>query len=320
MFSGQGLVLTYSWFTRHLVYQWTPLVFLFFYLAFNEKKSMKKRILYSILAGAVIALQFMSGGLNYAMFMVFPLMVVPIVYLIGGNFKWRLVKAIILLVIFGVFFFGIFAIKALPMLEFSEVSSKQSDYSLEEMIGNKIEVKGIVDFFNIFINKHLLKYTVATNIGLLAFILVLFSLFKLKKRTVMTFWIIAVLIFLVSIGYKPLLYMFWKFIPGLSKLHHVARAFYLLQFAAAVLAGIGATILFSKLKKIIKNAKIVNLIYILLVLGLVVELGFIENVVAEQNTPSTWDKYDFNEQLKENNLINYIAEDDGIFRINQRSL
>lgn len=317
MFCGESMILTYSWFSRHATYQWTPLVFIFFYLAFNAKKGIKYVILDSILAGLFLAIMFMGGGLNYAMFMIFPLLTIPLVYLIGKNFKKRLIKTIIIGFVFSVFFLGMFAVKSFPMLEFGSVTTKESGFSLGDMIGQHLKIESIPTFFSIFVNKYLQKFQVGTNIGIIALILALFSLFKIKKRIVLNLWFIFILIFFVSIGFKPLLYIFWKYAPGLSKLHHVARAFYLLQFAVAVLAGIGATVFFSKIKKFVKNVNIKKLIYILIAVGIIVELGFIANVIERKNTsPSSWGRYDFNEQIEENNLMNHLSKEEGIFRIN----
>ncbi len=308
MFSIAQIHVFTSYLFRSGVVALAPLVYLCFWKALHDKKWIK----WSIIAGMVFVLQFHSNGLNWFMFMSLVVMSIFFTYLIGRNIKKRILKMVFVGAIVGVVFLGLAAVRIFSLTEYGEVSSKQGDFSFEDSVGNKIDIKNLKDFVKYFLivpdGRGFHQYS--TEIGIGGFILVLFSFFKWRKKHVLGLIILAVLALLVGTG-SPVFYLMWKFIPGFSKLHHVERVGYVFVLAAAPLAGIGLSVLLSKLKKYGKKIK--TGVY-LLVLGLV----FVDSFVFTLTLADMSDDYKFNfkNMVEDNHLMQYISKDDDIFRIN----
>ena len=322
MFSGQGLILTLSWFTRQTTIIFTPLVFLFAYLALYDDKGMKQAIADALLAALFLTFQFHTGGIDYALFMILMFLGLGLVYLIGKQPQKRVLRLGIVGAVIGVAFLGLFAMKLLPLTEFGEVSSKSQGFDFDSWRGQHIEIENPGDFFQMFVTPYLTRFDVGTTIGLIGLLLLLLTLPRIRRRPVLTFWVILVIAILFTVGFKPFLYPFYKFVPGMDKLHHVARAAYILQFAAAALAGFGASYLFEKLKEKNVRKTVVLGLYWLVALLIVIELGFIESRILKPGKvmePNDWSRYDFREELDANQMMQYLGQQEGIFRVNHFS-
>jgi len=290
-----------------------PAVFLCLWKALNDKKWIK----WSIIAGMVSALQFHSNGLNWFMFMIVVFITVFGVYLIGKNFKNRLIKAFLVGLILGTVFLGLAAVRIFPLLEYQNVSSKQGDFNYEESKGMYTKIESFKDFFQAFlVVKEPLKrwwWKGHTEIGFSGLILSLVAFMRWRKKYVLTVIVLALLSVSVAVG-SPIFYLFWKFIPGFSKLHHIERISYIFVMAIAILVGIGLAALLSKLKKKYNfNKRKLNYVYAIFLIFVL-----IDTFVLTSYLPSIRDdnRYNFKKMLKNNYLLQNISEEEGIFRIN----
>ena len=311
VFMANGAFITWSnaWPSRSQAIIWVPLVFLYLHKAFFGKEWIK----YAILTGLVLGVSFHSGGL---VGFVFSLLLLPAFYLfyaIGKNPKKRLVKLSLIFLIVGAIIGGLAAVKILPMVEFSKVSSKEGGFAYEQFIGQHIQISSLGDLSKIIkvaVGEQLNAEGIApAKIGWIALALVLLSFFRWRKRTVLFFILFMVFIILIATG-SYLNYPLWKLIPGFSKLHHVQRSLFLLTFAWAVLAGFGVGVVREGLLKAKFKQKTVTLI-VGLVLGLImVEIGLPKLAFVDENKI-----IDFQKQTKDNQLMQYLSSQEGIFRI-----
>jgi hypothetical protein len=329
MFSDWLIIMTITGhLERSIVYAWTPLGFLFILLAFKRKNWIK----YSILSAIVFAIQFHgSGHLTFMFLLPFYLLFFTF-KIFGKNFKKKLIKSILIAIVIGLFFGGLIAIRIMPLMEFSEESSKQFGYpSYEQSVGTKIEIKKITDLFT-FPTK--LRAEAGMGISIAAILLTLLSLLGWKNKKISFLWLSIILIFLIATG-SGVYYIFWKYIPGFDKIHHVARSSYLLIFTFSILAGFGSQILLSKLKKI----KIKNIIYTLILILIIgqsvvferanyakLEIALGNESIFKEIRPAThfqdpnmevirWGPESFEAHFNRNQLMKYVSKDKDIFRI-----
>ena len=306
IYMNNGLVRTwsYSWFSRADAIAILPLIFLFLSKAANSDETIK----YSIIAGLLLVLPVLGGGL--VPFLWFPILFICFfgVYLINRDFKKRIVKTILISIIILVVFLGISCIKLFPLLEFSKVSSKEQGFAYNDFIGQHYDITDI---------KSILLLPVAASpfgfnpvyVGIIGFLLALLSIFYIKKRIVLLFWILAILVFLISTG-SFIDFLIWKYVPIINKSHHVHRSMFLWVFSVAILAGYGMTFVLDYLKKSFKfKNKTLNIIFIIIVVLMLVELIY-RDVPYEKRVPM-----DFKEQIEENHLLQYVSKEEGIFRI-----
>ncbi|MFH1316994.1 MAG: 6-pyruvoyl-tetrahydropterin synthase-related protein [Candidatus Woesearchaeota archaeon] len=325
---------------RGITYAFLPLLFLFCYKSLSEKKS-RDWIKYSILAGIVLAVQFLGSGHDLLLMQVIALAPLFLVFLFSMKFFNRLKKSIVISIIILIFFFGFASIKLLPMLEFTDISSKNRDFSYEESVGHKIEIDNVLDIFKLplYANQN-----EAARVGLIAYLLILLSLFSIRNKKVMTFWLILIFTILIASG-SGFYLIFWKYVPGFDKLHHVARSMFIAGFAFAALAGIGSSILFTKLSKRFNwSDKRLNHLFIAIVIILSltllvfepinyarIEKKFGSNFLLNLIRPlgynydnevdiivGDWRLDNFQNHIDSNQMMNYLSqkqEKEGLFRI-----
>jgi len=313
-----------------IVYAFLPFSFLFILKAIKEKEWVKN----SIFASIFLAIQFHGSGLLIFVFLIIPFSLLFIFHAFGKNFKKRVLKLIFIGSIVLILTLGLSAIKFMPLMEFEEESSKQQQFNYEEGLGHTYQLDNFIDFLRIPLKTHVNE---AVRIGLICYALLIISLIRIKNKNALYFWILAVITILIAAGTR-FYYPLWRFVPGFDKIHHVARSMYLFAFAAAALCGIGASTLFKKLngKFNMSNKKIkigFILVFTLMFLELFIFEPFnyqkMESALGEGNflekirpkdfkirTAEHWGIGDFNKNLNENELLQYIVEDKEIFRIN----
>lgn len=283
-----------SWAERYKVLVFIPLTFFLFMRSFKSKSWFK----YAVLAGISLALQFHGDGIDFFLFSLVIFGFYFLYMLIGKNLKKRIIKLALIGLISSFIFLGLVAIKLLPMLEFGKVSSKETGFDFKESVGTVARGKYLFQ----------LHYK---EFGVVAIILALFALFSIRKKYVLFSYLILLVGYLIITG-SPFYHIIWKFVPGFSATHHVARNSFIIVFGLAILAGFGARNIFSKFK--LKHKKI---IYIILIVLLVADISFsLYNYRTKSaGKYATYFGPTYEEMIAQNELLQYLSKQPGIFRI-----
>jgi len=343
VFSIYAYWLFSGYYFRLPVLTWLPLLFYFTWKAFYSKDWIK----YSIYSGIVLTIIFLSGGLNMAFFTILVFIAMVLTYLIGRHFLKRFSKAAIVSILILVVFLGLFSIKLFPMLEYNEYVATKAGTTFEQGVGAHIKMGSIKDFIYTFVFPHRFPekngriHLSVSKVGITGLVLVLFSLYKIKNRHVLFFFILALLGILVASG-SPFYYLLWRFVPGFNKLHYVIRASFIFIFAFAALQGIGLSVLCDKLKGKLDLKKNGIMVLYLIVVSLVMVDLFVVNAhdrlypyklsdlkdmtkegdfllaVSSYVRPPPFKWEDFQAMLEENQMLQYLKEEKEkeIFRIN----
>jgi len=311
MFNSNFVWNVVPWQHRPNAIIYLPLIFLFFTKALESKEWVK----YSIITALLFSLQFFSDAIDYFLISSIIFICFAVFYVLFNFSSKKIIKTGLVGLIILLIFLAITSIRTLPLLEFGEVSSKSRDFSYKESIGNKLELDGLLKL-PLYGKPEPGKSP--GRIGIAAFILVLFALPLIKKKRVLFFFIL-VLIGLLEVTGSPLHYIWWKLIPGFAKIHHVVRAFFIYTFACSFLAGAGAYWLLNYTKrKFDLNNKKLNILYIAICLLIVIELGIVAphsfgfNIIRGTGLS-------YNEHLNNMDILQYIANQPGIFRTHSLS-
>ena len=319
MFSHFALTLTTGDLQRYYVYALAPLVLLFAMKALYSKEWIRN----SIIVGIILSIQLLSGGTDTFISMVVIFVCLYLFYFFNKNIAKRFKKVVFVSCVIGLVFFGLTAVKLLPMLEFSKTSSKGQAFSYEQSVGKTILLGSPKDIFHSLIEARD-EYNVDPDyaeLGLMGFILMLISFTQWRRKTTLFLLFLALISFLFIAG-TPLYYLFWKFVPGIDRTHHAARSAYLFILPAYALAGIGFSILSSKLSSRYQDKKkwlrfLPYAIIVLFILNLWVspftaagDRYFVSNLpklVVPKDT--------IQEHLNSQELWHYLKEDNDIFRV-----
>ncbi|MBS3097651.1 hypothetical protein J4209_02540, partial [Candidatus Woesearchaeota archaeon] len=310
IFLFNGFVVTLmrdGWLTTLNAYAFMPLVLLFTIKLFGEKKWVK----YSIITGIVFALQIRAGpDLKVFTWTFMAFLTYAFFYLARKNFVNRLIKTSLISLIVLSVLFGLIAQRALPTKEFLDMSSREKP-DWEQFSTRKIEAKNL---FNELIEPiyegmpKIQRYGTAKHIGITAFILIIFVLYKKwNNRLVLSLSSAAILSILIATA-SPLAYFLWRYIPPFDYMRYISRALVLFVFCGAVLAGMGAHQLFLTLKKRFDDKKI-NIIYLSLVALILL------NLTLFNINPVPWKLHDPQKAIENNHILQYISKQRGIFRI-----
>ncbi|MBI4439874.1 hypothetical protein HY638_02790 [Candidatus Woesearchaeota archaeon] len=307
MFSGFAITHAITIQSRYSVYAWVPMIFLAAHKALNSEMWIRD----SIIAGVVLAVVGHSSGLDFFLYAVS--VILPIIcamHIFGKDAKGRIVRVILFgLVVFAVFF-GLMAVRVLPLLEWGDVSSKGQGFSYEESIGGHLQFNTFEDFYSLLINppNKWVEHASYASLGPIAIILLLFSIPLWKRKTVLTFVLIAAAGFLIGAG-TYLYYPIWRFVPGISAGHHVDRFLFLYQFGISVLAGFGSAKLFEFAER--KFPKL----SMKMAFSVIVILLFLSSAIFSAISIYGRRTIDIDSSLKNNQLLNYLSEQEGVFRI-----
>lgn len=252
---------------------------LYLILKTYESKKIEDIIIYSMLLAIGFALQFYSGSIFIFMYTFLLFGTFLAFKLIGKNFRARLTKSIIIGFIATIFTLGLIALIVLPNQEFSSKTNRAGDMTFEESAGHTINIFDFSTKKSAFTN--LVKGCTGggrcSSFGVVAFILLLFSIPSIKKKNVFFFWAVLILVILLATG-SPLYYLLWKFIPPFDKMRNIARVSIIGVFAVSALAGFGYINLRLKVEKILKmtfnkKALFVSLLIALLLVDLLLFFG-----------------------------------------------
>jgi len=247
-------------------YSLMPFAFMFFVKALQSKNFAAN----SILSGIFVALQLFAGGTLLIPYEIVLFGVYSLFYLVGKSLSKSALKLFIVGIIIISVSFGISAVKLLPGLEFMSLSNRSSGISYQEYLGYPIEISNIIHV----VVTNLVSNGMSASIGIMGFILLIFSLYNYKKRYVM--FSLALLIFSIFMAMKgPIADLLFK-LPVFSQLRHIERAIFLIAIAAPILAGTGFVVFLEKIKKIIKIEKDAIALSIIVLL-ILTELLFMQN-------------------------------------------
>ena len=216
-------------------YAWVPFIFLFLLRAFREKDWLAN----SILAGIFFSFQLLGGGPQEFMNTILLFGAFLALMSIGRRFPRRLIKTSLIGIAVVIVILGMVAFKILPGKEILGISVRNAGYSYEDAVGDPVQPN---EFF----------YELAQGgpraVGLVVFSLACFSLFDYKKKNTLVFWGLAIFsLFIVSGSF--VYHIIWKYIPLYRSIDDVWKGIFLFSFPASVLAGIGSSVVLSKLEK-----------------------------------------------------------------------
>jgi hypothetical protein len=238
-------------------YALIPFVFLFTYKALH-----KKWLSNSILAALFLSMMIYAGGIVFFLYTGLIIGTYMVWNLIGKDFKKRFLKTILVSIIIITLLFGLSSLKLLPVLEFTEMSSRSSAVNYQEFLGEPI-----TNLWGSLINvSNNLSFSGA--IGIISFILLLFGLLSFRKKIVMFSLLLVILSILLAAGtfVASLLYQ----LPGFGQMRHIERALVMFVFIAPLIAAYG----FINLSKILRDKNIkewitFSIVSILLVIELI---------------------------------------------------
>ncbi|MAG08654.1 hypothetical protein CMO89_04220 [Candidatus Woesearchaeota archaeon] len=290
-------------------YVFMPLVILFMIKTLKSKDWLK----YSIITAILLGLQLRVGpDLKATLWTVFIFGVYILVYLIGKNLQKKIVKAMLVSAVISIIFLGLSLQRVLPGKEFLDMSGKERR-PWEVASGRKIAPK---DFFSSLVQPmegffEARKPGGAYHLGIIAFLLAAFGVYKgLKSRYTLFFTsIIIISLFLVSGSF--LFYLLWRYVPGFSSFRYLTRTLIIYVFGGSALAGIGTHYLLANIKR--KQGKKAE--YILF--GIISALVILNLMVFGYSPYRATKMQDVNQVLSSNHVLQDISKEirDENFRI-----
>jgi len=243
-------------------YSLMPFVFLFTYRALNKKSWLNN----SIIAALFFSMMIYAGGMIFFLYTGLIIGLYIAWNLIGNNFKKRIVKAILVSLVIGILLVGLSALKLLPVLEFTKMSSRASGVNYQEYLGYPINLGNLWN--------HLINLSDSSGfsgaIGITSLILLLFGLLSFRKKIVMFSIFLIVLSVLLASG-TFVTKLFYQ-LPGFGQMRHIERALVMFVFASPIIIAYGFNNLVSILKKYKRNIK-EGLIFSIILTILVIELA-----------------------------------------------
>lgn len=275
-------------------YALIPFIFLFSHLALKTKDW----IFYSTLAGIFFALQILAGSMILFFYTALIVAIYFAFNLASRNFVNVLLKCIFAGIIIAAVALSLSAVKLLPVIEFTEMSSRASNVSFKEFLGNPV---GLKDFFGIALTN--IGYSgISASLGIIGFILIICGLVDYKKRIVV--FSLALLVFSLLFASGTFVADLMYKMPGFDKLRHVERALVIFVFAGSMLASYGYVLLSEKLKKFKVYIKYEKVIFAAIIFLILLEVILLQRVPMPANITEPDD-------IK---LLEYMGNDNSTFR------
>ena len=287
-------------------FQFMGLAFFPYVLMFTIKGLRdKKWLMYALLSGIFIALEFFSGSFEIFTFSWWVVLYVLVFNLLGKRFNQRLIKSIAFGVIFSIVAIGLVSIKLFPAIDLANISQRQQGFDFETSVGSHVNFGNayyyLVDDRKLpnFID-HAVKGTGSLSLGIITSLLVLASLFNFKKKRYL--FVLGMGLFgILMITKSPWNWLLWKFFPFFSKQKHVLKAEFVFLIAASILAAYGLMYLISK----IKNERFAKMAYVgLIVLIVLTSWGLTYDIKMK----------DSREEIDSVEIMKYMSEDGDLFR------
>ena len=280
-------------------YAWLPFILLCLFLALQTAYWLA----FSLGAGSFMALVILGGSVQEGMYVLILVAFVLFFHLFGKGIPKRILKAAIVGVIVFVVFFGLSAMKLLPMLELLDIAkTRAAGFSYGELVGD-----GTIRFATLI--PSLLGF-----FGIIGLILLPFALFNLRKKK--TILIGALMVFsLIILTKNPLIHLLWQHAPFISKMRGIYKVIFLFVFPLAVLMGLGASNLIALAREKLKSSFFQQPLFahgsiLILCAALIITLG-----VFGPEQP----RFDsLGAQLEKNEILQFmqmdIAQDNELFR------
>jgi len=236
---------------------WLPGVILFYRMAVR-----KQNYTYSVIAGIIIAIQFMGSHpqLFYLSMMLFSALCLVDLYR-----AWRINKGfgrlmsqgsyavVAVLIAIG---FSLFQI--IGMLELSSLSTRVNAGGLSFSADISLEPS---ELLSLFIHPTLGGGGILF-IGLLPLFLAQASMFDMKRREIDFFICVAIISLLLSLGkYSPLFYVFHYIVPGFKLFRNPYYGVFFFAFSLTILSAYGAQYLFVELRDALPDRGFIKRLY-----------------------------------------------------------
>lgn len=229
-----------------------PLAFMFLMKSFKEKNWVKNTIITAILVTIQIKVApdmkvTLFTSLLFALYIFFQL--------IGRNIKVRIIKASLISMLLLLVTFGLSAHYLLVQKEYIDISSRAQN-SWEQSTSRKTSAIRLFSRMVEPFHKDMFKTRfqertgpgMEYKIGVIAFILVAFAIFKKPKNKFILF-LVATAILSISIATGSFVfYLLWKYVPPWDGFRYLTRAYVLWSFSGALLAGFGTKYFIESLK------------------------------------------------------------------------
>jgi hypothetical protein len=297
----------YAHLTTLNAYALFPIIILFLIKSFREQKPARN----ALIAGILIGIQINVGpDLKVTLFTLIALCMYTIFQIFESPNLKQFKKTVIIISIIATVSFGLAAVKIFPTKEMMELSPREH-LSYEQSASR---VTSPIQFFTKLVEPirtpKVQNETVSFHIGIIAFLLICFGVYKKWKNKMTIYLTLLIIIALLLASGSFLYYLLWKYIPPFDSFRYLDRTLVLYVFAASVLAAYGADALFSYLKdnkhlseKKLKITKITIILLIFLNLGI---LG---------NSPYYGKEWNLQDALDNNHAYQHISKQPGIFRI-----
>ncbi|MEK6846499.1 MAG: hypothetical protein AABY26_07090, partial [Nanoarchaeota archaeon] len=227
-----------------------PWLYLFLFKSLREPQKLG----YAILAAVTLALQFYSGMIQFFMY---DALMVPFFYLfflypeknsVTGRREWGrpLLKMGFFCVLIFTLTFGLIAPKLLPNMDYIAISARQMGLPTETFPGLFKDPHNLWTYLvqgeNGWVND------LRGSIGLIPFLLALFSLKLLKTRKEVKFFWVMILIALALVSATPFYQLIMR-IPGFANGWFTSRFLVYYTLPLALLSGLGTMILVDKVSE-----------------------------------------------------------------------
>ena len=212
-------------------YSLIPFIFLFTVKALKEKEF----IINSVIAGIFLALLIFSGGVIFLPFIFLLIAGYSAFYALSSKILKRILKLAIAGLLICAVFFGLSAIKLLPGIEFMNLSNRGAGIPYSEFRGAPISMNNFA--FTFITNAFFRADSISAAVGILGFILLLFSLRRFKDKIVL--FSASMILLSLFMSSESFLTKILFNIPIINQTRHIERSIFLFAFAASILAGLG---------------------------------------------------------------------------------
>lgn len=288
-FSGM-LAKHHGTFVSSLSIAYLPFVFLCF-----EKFLQKRKYLYSLLAGLVLFLGYISG---HPMLLYITILSCSIYLLFSQRYNW--VKRITGLFLTLIIMLGLSSVMLIPQIELRQPSTRpESDFNYATSYS--IPPKALLTM----LLPHLFgipEIEIAGNIGnvtylgILPLIFILLALISGSFKKYKTITFLGIIGLLLSLGKYSILYKFALFLPGLKLFRQPGYFLLLYVFAGSILAGVGLNYLLDNLVVLQNKFRPIYQKRIRLFIAVLFILSFVGYIYLNLTDTSFWQ-----------NIINFIS-------------
>ena len=301
-----GKLLNWGWLTTLSGYCFIPLIFLFGTKAIREKNWVRNSVITAIIFALVLRVgpDMKVGlwvGLIFGLYLIFNL--------VTGFKKKKMIKIALISFLIIIIFFGLSAQRILSHASTMKMTSR-ADTSWEKASGRQLHIK---DVWNRLIEPiysgmpKIQRKGVGDHIGIIAFFLVCFAIYKKwSNKKVLFFLIIALLSIFIASNTFGLYKLLWN-LPFFKSMRYMDRSLFLFVFSMSVLAGFGARELFKKIKSSKRNV-----LYFILI-GFILLNLWLFNYTPNQGNLNEWQ--DPKIAVDNNAILQFLSKQTGKFRI-----